>query len=160
MIRLARECDLDSILEIYQKARDYMEATGNPSQWGKNHPPRELLEDDIKKEQLYVFTENGITHGVFAFIIGPDPTYSYIEDGEWMNEEEYGTIHRIAGDGAAKGVFGNCLDYCRSRISNLRIDTHQDNHTMQHLIEKNGFKRCGIVYMEDGSPRIAYQYCT
>ena len=28
---------------------------------------------------------------------------------------------------------------------------------MQHLIERSGFTRCGIVYMEDGSPRIAYQ---
>ena len=28
---------------------------------------------------------------------------------------------------------------------------------MQHLIEKNGFQRCGIIYVEDGSPRIAYE---
>ena len=28
---------------------------------------------------------------------------------------------------------------------------------MQHLIEKNGFKRCGIIHIADGSPRIAYE---
>ena len=28
---------------------------------------------------------------------------------------------------------------------------------MQHLFEKNGFKKCGIIYLEDGSERLAYQ---
>lgn len=28
---------------------------------------------------------------------------------------------------------------------------------MQHLLDKNGFKYCGIVYVEDGTERIAYQ---
>ena len=168
MIRLANYDDLNRIMEIYQEARNYMEANGNPDQWGKNHPPRQLLEEDIKKGQLYVYTENdeALTedleraqiHGVFAFIIGSDPTYAYIEDGAWLNDEVYGTIHRIAGDGVAKGVFEKCLDFCKSQIVNLRIDTHHNNLTMQHLVEKNGFEKCGIVYMEDGSPRIAYQY--
>lgn len=211
MIRLAKYDDLDRIMEIYQEARNYMEANGNPGQWGKNHPPKQLLEEDIGKSQLYVYTENGedqiesnnaehdaavgagnrngsykedsnegaherrhescretchengnkepeIVHGVFAFIIGPDPTYTYIEDGVWLNDDVYGTIHRIAGDGVAKGVFKKCLDFCKSQIDNLRIDTHHNNLTMQHLVEKNGFEKCGIVYMEDGSPRIAYQY--
>ena len=58
MIRLANYDDLNRIMEIYQEARNYMEANGNPDQWGKNHPPRQLLEEDIKKGQLYVYTEN------------------------------------------------------------------------------------------------------
>jgi len=28
---------------------------------------------------------------------------------------------------------------------------------MQHVIEKNGFKKCGIIYVKDGSERIAYE---
>ena len=28
---------------------------------------------------------------------------------------------------------------------------------MQHLIEKNGFVPCGIIHLEDGSPRLAYE---
>lgn len=28
---------------------------------------------------------------------------------------------------------------------------------MQQVFEKNGFERCGIIYVEDGSPRIGYQ---
>lgn len=39
----------------------------------------------------------------------------------------------------------------------MRIDTHENNKVMQHLIKKNGFQECGIIYVEDGSPRIAYE---
>lgn len=37
------------------------------------------------------------------------------------------------------------------------IDTHKDNKITRHLIEKNGFAKCGIIYVADGSPRIAYE---
>ncbi len=63
----------------------------------------------------------------------------------------------FSGENAGKGVFRECLAYCMSRISNIRIDTHRDNAIMRHLLEKHGFQECGIIYVEDGSPRIAYQ---
>ena len=44
-------------------------------------------------------------------------------------------------------------EHCQS----LRADTHADNKIMQHLLEKNGFTRCGIIHVADGSPRFAYQ---
>jgi hypothetical protein len=158
MIRLAKYEELDIILNIYAMARKYMADNGNATQWRDSYPNRELLRKDIQSKQLFVYVENNKIHGVFAFIIGPEVTYSYMESGSWKNDDPYGTIHRVASDGVVKGVFSRCLDFCKQRISNLRIDTHSDNHTMQHLIEKNGFEKCGIIYVQDGSPRIAYQY--
>lgn len=158
MIRLAAEEDLDTIMEIYAIARRYMAENGNATQWADSYPDRELLMRDIQSEQLFVYVENHKIHGVFAFIIGPDATYSRIENGAWKNENLYGTIHRLASDGMIKGVFGRCVKFCKQKISNLRVDTHNDNHTMQHLIEKNGFEKCGIIYVQNGTPRIAYQY--
>lgn len=46
----------------------------------------------------------------------------------------------------------------RDIAQSIRIDTHADNKTMQHLIEADGFTRCGIIYIADGTPRIAYQW--
>jgi hypothetical protein len=158
MIRLATEEDLNTIVEIYAIARRYMEENGNATQWTDSYPDRELLERDIQSEQLFVYVENHKIHGVFAFIIGPDATYSRIESGAWKNENLYGTIHRVASDGAVKGVFSRCVEFCKQKISNLRIDTHNDNHTMRHVIMKNGFEKCGIIYVQNGTPRIAYQY--
>ena len=154
-IRKARSEDLADILKIYEIARNFMVSTGNPTQWGQTHPPRQMLEDDIVLGQLYV-VEDGCIRGVFAFLEGEDPTYGYIEDGAWLSQEAYGTIHRVASDGSG-GVFSQILHYALTRNRHLRIDTHHDNKVMQHVLEKLGFHRCGIIYLEDGDPRIAYE---
>ena len=39
----------------------------------------------------------------------------------------------------------------------VQMCIRDSNHTMQRLIEGAGFRRCGVIYVEDGSPRIAYQ---
>ena len=39
----------------------------------------------------------------------------------------------------------------------IRIDTHEDNKPMRRFLEKCGFKFCGIIYLEDGSKRLAYE---
>ena len=156
-IRKANPEDMPRILEIYAYARRFMEETGNPNQWGKTNPPRETLEADVAARRLYVVEKTGLIHGVFFFSLGEDPTYRIIYDGQWGSEEPYGTIHRIASDGSG-GVFAACLSWCRGQISHLRIDTHRDNHVMQHVVEKHGFQRRGIIYIADGTPRIAYEY--
>lgn len=157
MIRKAKKSDLESILEIYAYARAYMKSTGNPNQWKDSFPPRDMLIEDIASGNLYVIEEDDAVCAVFAFIIGEDPTYAYIEEGAWLSDKPYGTIHRVASSGRARGTLRKAVDYCLSRIDHLRIDTHMDNKIMQHLIEKCGFTKCGIIYVEDGSPRIAYE---
>lgn len=153
-IRKAKMEDFERILEIYAYARGFMGKMGNPTQWGNHYPPIDMLQGDIAAGNLCV-VEDGQIHGVFAFFTEPDPTYSYIEDGAWLDDSPYGTIHRVASDGSG-GVFSAVLDYAQSRNPHVRIDTHRDNKVMQHVLEKNGFRRCGIIYLEDGDPRIAY----
>ena len=155
MIRKAQREDLPVILDIYAHARRFMAEQGNASQWAGGYPPRELLEEDIEKGRLYAVEREGRVCGAFAFIIGPDVTYARIEQGAWLSEGEYGTIHRVAGDGTAHGLLREIAAFCWERIPHLRIDTHADNRVMQHLILENDFQRCGIIYVQDGSPRIA-----
>ena len=158
MIRLAGQEDMEQILEIYSAAREYMVRSGNPTQWAGGYPARELLEEDIRRGQLYVDQgEEGI-HGAFVFFIGEDPCYRVIQGGAWLKEGTYGVIHRVAGDGAVRGVFARCLAFCQARADHLRIDTHEDNLAMQHLVLKHGFKYCGIIHTDDGSPRLAYEW--
>ena len=146
-------------MKTYRYARELMKKNGNPTQWGDRFPPEEKVLRDIEEGTGYVIEEDGEIRGVFAFIIGPDPTYQLIEDGAWINDtEEYGTIHRIATNGKGHGVFDACIDFCAAQIDNLRIDTHQNNKAMLHLITSRGFQRCGIIYTSaDGTPRIAFQ---
>ena len=93
----------------------------------------------------------------FAFIPSPEPTYNYIEGGFWLNEAPYHVVHRIGSYQEVHGVFRAIMDWCFSKDPNIRIDTHRNNHRMLHLIEENGFVRCGIIITDDGTPRIAFQ---
>ena len=154
-VRIAKMEDLSRIEEIYVHARSFMAETGNPTQWGKTEPKISQLKTDIGEGKLYVMESDGI-HGVFFFTIGEDPTYAIIQDGSWLSDASYGTIHRIAGDGSG-GIVGTAVKFAKTQIQHLRIDTHQDNKVMQHVVEKQGFSRRGIIYVADGSPRIAYE---
>jgi RimJ/RimL family protein N-acetyltransferase len=49
------------------------------------------------------------------------------------------------------------MDFCFAHDSNIRIDTHRDNQIMQHVILKQGFTYCGIIYLLSGDERLAYQ---
>ena len=157
-IRNATTQDLGRIMDIYKHAQDYMIQSGNPTQWGHFYPDAALIGSDIRQNACKViFNETGI-HGVFALFAWAEPTYAHIEGGNWLNDAPYLTIHRIAGDGTVHGLFGCAASYCKGIVQNIRIDTHADNKPMQHLIEANGFTRCGIIHVKDGTPRIAYQW--
>lgn len=157
-IRPATFTDLDRLMEIFEAARRFMESTGNPNQWINGYPQRALIAEEISQEHCYVCQdEEGKTIGTFCFVPSPDPNYACIEDGAWLNDAPYHVIHRLASDGSEKGIFKACIDWCALQDTNLRADTHADNKVMQHLLEKNGFIRCGIIYVSNGTPRIAYQ---
>lgn len=157
-IRKGNLNDIDSIMDVYAAGRQYMRENGNPTQWVDGYPQKELILDDIDKGICYVVTEKDEICGVFAFIPGNDSTYDIIEKGAWKNNNPYATIHRIASNGKTKGILKTAVEYCISQSDELRIDTHHDNHTMQHLVTKYGFEKCGIIFLENGDPRIAYQY--
>lgn len=157
-IRKAEETDIERLMEIFAIARDFMKSTGNASQWINGYPQKELILKEISEEHCYVCVDSDDkTVATFCFIQGPDPTYSYIEDGEWKSDSPYYVIHRLASDGSVKGIASMCIDWCASVSPSLRVDTHHDNKVMQHLLEKNGFEKCGVIYVSNGTPRIAYQ---
>lgn len=158
-LRNAKQEDLLRIQEIYAYARDFMKKTGNPNQWRNNHPPLETLKKDIEKRLLFVLENETGIHGVYYFYIGEDPTYHFIENGIWRSDTPYGTIHRIAGDGSG-GILKAAVAYASQQIPHVRIDTHHDNIVMQNALEKLGFSKRGIIYLENGDPRIAYDFLT
>ncbi len=157
-IRLSQTEDIPAIMEIYDVARQFMKDQGNPTQWDGDYPSAGLIEEDIVAGHSFVIEEDGQLVGTFAFIIGEDPTYQVIEMGAWHFSEPYGTIHRIASNGQVRGLSRQVFDFCCQQIPYLRIDTHADNQAMQAAVLNYGFRECGIIYVADGSPRLAYDY--
>lgn len=157
-IRKASVTDLERIMEIFRSARNFMAATGNPNQWINGYPQQDFVEKEIEQGHCYVcVTTNQTVVGTFCLLPSPDPNYSIIYNGKWLDNEPYHVIHRLASDGSVKGIGKICLDWCTSQFKNLRIDTHADNHIMQSLAERYSFVKCGIIHVANGTPRIAYQ---
>ena len=157
MIRKALKNDLLEIKSIVAKARDIMKSSGNVNQWVDGYPSIDVLLADVRSGNAYLLFREDKAIAYFAMIDGPDPTYNFIAEGNWLNNDSYGVLHRIASNGEAKGVFKEILIYASEHYSNIRIDTHHDNKIMQRLLEQNGFVYCGIIFLADGSPRLAYQ---
>ena len=157
MIRQAASSDLSHIMVVYAHARRFMAEHGNPTQWGNTRPTEADISARIARNELFILEGSDGIQGVFAFILGEDPTYHVIENGQWLSDAPYGTIHAVASDGSIHGFLTQIVMYCLQTIRHLRIDTHPDNLIMQHVITKNGFTKCGIIYVADGTPRLAYE---
>lgn len=156
MIRTAQPSDWQDIMDIYANARRFMREAGNPTQWGDTFPPEELVREDLRLGRNYVCEIDGRVQGVFAMVPGEDPTYRFIL-GSWLNDKPYCAVHRVASRGEVRGVSSQILTWALEQVGNIRIDTHDDNLPMQRVLEKNGFVKCGRIWIEDGTPRIAYQ---
>lgn len=157
IIRKATELDLTEFERIIDHARKQMRLNGNPYQWNTYYPTRELFERELSANTIYAVVDNGKIIGTFSFTIGEDKTYAYIENGKWLNSLPYGTVHHLASDNTKKGVFNAVLEFVKSFNVDIRIDTHECNSIMLHLLEKHGFTYCGIIYVADGTPRQAFQ---
>jgi len=147
--------DLNRILKIYESAKKFMDAQSN-FQWRAGYPGFKLIKEEIKRKELYVVKDNNLIVGVFALILGIDHTYLNI-NGKWLNDEPYGTIHRLAKEVFAKGVLKEVVDFCFTKTNNIRIDTKHSNKTMINKLLNLGFKECGIIVLDNGEDRIAYQ---
>ena len=71
---------------------------------------------------------------------------------------------RQAVSGACKGKGGPSLFFqelerqARERgLPCLRGDTHRENKIMQRVMEKNGLSYRGVIYLEDGGERLAFE---
>lgn len=155
-IRKAEERDVSRITEIYAHARAFMAENGNATQWSGGYPGEDVIREDIAAGTLHVCEREGKVAAVFAFILGGDPCYAVI-DGAWHAARPYGTIHRIASDGTAKGMARFVFDWCAQQIDYLRIDTHENNRPMQAAVLRYGFQPCGVVQVRGGA-RLAFDY--
>ena len=151
------------MLPVFEAAKAIMRADGNHDQWGApGFPGDALLLRDIARGGGFVISseaEGEVEKSIvayFALLPSPEPTYDVI-DGAWLTDEPYGVIHRIASYPEVHGIFSAVIDFAAARYPHLRIDTHRDNRIMQHLIDMAGFTYCGVIWLEDGTERLAYE---
>ena len=156
-IRKSTLDDLPRISEILYGCRNFMKNSGNPNQWEDMDRVIRKTKEDIALGNSYVYIDEGVIHAVFTLALGIDPTYILIENGQWLNDEPYVTIHRIGSDFSRRGILKMAVELALTMANNVRVDTSNDNAPMRNGLEKLGFRYCGIIYIDTGESRLAYQ---
>lgn len=163
IFRKTTEKDIDDVMKIIDEAKDYFKREGI-DQWQNGYPNSDTIYADIQNNNSYVLEieNNIIATAMVSF--EKDKTYNKIYEGEWLSNKDYAVIHRIAvsknskGKGIAASIINRVEELCKEKdINSIKIDTHKDNISMQRLLEKTGFKYCGIIFLEDNSKRIAFE---
>jgi len=161
--RRAVKTDINNIMNIIKQAQAYFKEQGI-NQWQDNYPNNETISHDIDDKNSYVLIKDNNIVATAAVSFDGEKTYEAIYEGEWISGNEYAVIHRIAVDSTYKGlglssqIIKNVEQLCLNKgIYSIKVDTHEENISMQKLLEKNKFKYCGIIYLEDRSKRIAFE---
>lgn len=153
------------MMQIVSDAQSYLSSLGI-DQWQNGYPNEAVLLNDISNTESYcVSDEEGQIMGMTMFTTRPEPTYNSI-DGNWLTSDDavYGVIHRLAvsnrfrSHGVAKFIFEQCEEQLRvNKVPSMRIDTHEENKGMQKLIGQLGYEYCGVIVLESGDKRLAYE---
>lgn len=155
MIRLATLNDLDVIMPMIEEGRKHIREYNIP-QWINGYPSKEVITEDINLNRAYLLIVDNEVVGYFV-ILKHDSCYDVI-DGEWINNEPYVAIHRTVTKYFNKGLGTVMFNEIKSKYDHIRVDTHEGNISMNKCLLKNEFKYCGVIRIEDGSPRNAYEY--
>ncbi|MDO5018727.1 MAG: GNAT family N-acetyltransferase [Lagierella massiliensis] len=154
--------DINKVLDMYKQGRLSLKKDG-VDQWQNEGPSYTSLISDIKEGYSYVLEDDNKIVGTLAIVDKPEPTYFDIE-GSWLNELPYLTVHRFTvshlhrNKGYGFNMFKETEKLCIEKgFNNIRVDTHKDNIKMNSLLIKLGYSYCGIIKLENGDLRNAYQ---
>ncbi|MFR5266086.1 GNAT family N-acetyltransferase [Clostridium sp.] len=155
--------DIDEIMKIINEAKLYFKEN-NINQWQDGYPDKEVILNDIKNEESFVVINDNKVIGTVVISFKGEKTYNKIYEGTWLSNNDYAVIHRIAisnefkGFGIGKMIIEETQKLAfEKNIRSIKIDTQKDNMSMQKLLIKNNFKYCGLIYLEDGSERVAFE---
>lgn len=155
-LRKATSADLATAWEIIQYAIEQRRLDGS-RQWQDGYPNPTSIREDLDKGYAYVLEEGENIWVYAAVIFDGEPAYEAIE-GQWLSNEAYLTVHRVAASPLAKGK-GVATELfrmletlaVRNNVYSIRVDTNFDNLAMLRIVEKLGYTYCGEVYFRGGA---------
>ena len=156
--------DLNDVMEAIEDSRAVLKLQ-NTGQWQDGFPNKDMVIKDIENGQSYVFLDNQDQIIGTCAITDFDQNYVHLFEGKWLSDYPYMVLHRVAIKKDYKGNgFGHLffkLFELVARENNrrsLKVDTHEGNFIMRHLLEKEGFVYCGkTLLIENNKPRVVYE---
>lgn len=156
MIRLATFDDLDAIWALRLATTKLLKAR-KIDQWQHQNPSLKTFENDILKQEFYVYEVNNEILGMIAIKEGIEKTYNIIYEGSWGYDKPYLTIHRLA---VKENVLGKHIGEALMRFAEtlaikkktpyIRIDTYYTNKYALKLFYGLGYILRGIIILEPG----------
>jgi len=150
MYKKANEDELAKIFSIYLECKENLENKGI-FQWDENYPTRQLINDAIKKGNLYIIEEDNKLIGTFILNTRVD---EYWEKIEWENNNFLG-LHLLAikpdyqGKGFGKKVLAFCEQKAKEKgYESLHLDVFSKNPAAMNLYINNGYKKVGELYYD------------
>ena len=162
MIRRGVHEDLIPILEITKNCAVKMDAMGI-YQWNENYPNRNAFIDDIKNNELLVFTKGDLLVGCIALCTKMDDVYKNVK---WLTKDVKSLyVHRLAVDPQfqKKGIGKKLMDYAedfakKNNFISVRLDTFSKNKNNMRFYERRGYKRLEKVFFPEQSRFPFYCY--
>lgn len=150
MIRKARLNDLNEIKKLTEACAEGLQQQ-NIFQWNEDYPSREKLENDIKREELFVYEHINRIIAIIVLTPKMDDVYRNIS---WLTETGNNLyVHRLAthpdfwGRGYARKMMDFAEDFAKTgNFISIRLDTFSQNKRNQKFYEARGYRRLGDVY--------------
>ena len=160
-LRLAFKLEIDIISSILQEAIEQRKKDGS-DQWQNGYPNEQTVANDINNEVGYVLVKEDLIVAYAAIIFGIEPAYNDIK-GNWLSNDTYAAVHRVAtagdfkGKGIATQLFSRIEDLCVSKnVFSIKVDTNFDNVPMLKILKKLNYTYCGEIFFS-GAARRAYE---
>ncbi|SCC11716.1 GNAT family N-acetyltransferase [Weissella bombi] len=154
-LRKAQQKHLDDIMVIVHDAQQNLK-NADVDQWQDGYPDKSNILSDINQGILYEIIFNNKLVGIMAIQYTPEPNYQSLSGGKWHAQGPYATIHRFAISSnfahqhLGKLALTSALTLIKNNhITAVRIDTHETNLRMQHLLKQLGFHYRGIIHISD-----------
>ena len=155
--------DLDAVMAIIEDGRAFLKPQGG-GQWQNGYPTREDLKRDIQAGICYVILTPADQIAATLSLSYHENDYDHLYQGRWLSDEPYMVLHRCAvkkehyGRGFGLALFQVFeIEAKRQGYRSLRIDTHENNLIMRHLLEKSGFVFCGKAILTPDKDRMVFE---
>ena len=163
--KILEENDIDRVMEIFEDGKEYLRIQGN-GQWQDGYPNRDIFLNDIKNHRLFGILDRDNENIIVAIcaITYYEEDYDHLYEGSWLSNYDYLVIHRTSvkkeyrNMGYGHDLFALFIDTAKQEgYHSLRVDTHEKNTNMRHVIESAGFTYCGRAILKPNKDRVVYE---
>lgn len=153
IIRKGKTEDINDIMNLIKAAVVNMQLN-ELDQWDDIYPNKEVIEADIREENLYVYEDNRIK-GIIVLNEDQDEEYKAIKWEYTLGVQL--VIHRLcvhpeySGKGIARKLMDYAEKYCvENRHNAIRLDAFIKNDRACRMYEQAGYKKVGVVTFRKG----------